>query len=125
MMQKIKSQKGDSILETLFALIIIIFSFALLANSIVISGKINAIVKKENIGFTYYDVNIKNGKVDLGDMTNSDYQQVAVVTAVEQNTAGEGQSNILASGTQFYVYKVRNYVINSNKPKYFIFQKIE
>lgn len=124
-MQKIKSQKGDSILETLFALIIIIFSFALLANSIVISGKINAIVKKENIGFTYYDVNIKNGKVDLGDMTNSDYQQVAVVTAVEQNTAGEGQSNILASGTQFYVYKVRNYVINSNKPKYFIFQKIE
>jgi len=147
--QRIISSKGESILETLVAIIIIVFSFTFLAQAVVTSSKVNAFVKKENIGFTYFNVSNTN-EVEISDETNDWVNKTAMgsvkliesniliedpgisgnQTLFDVNTNEKNEEDPLTNvftpgGIQFNIYSIRNYVINSTRPKYFIIEKAE
>ena len=57
-MKKLKSEKGETLVETLISIIIVVISVAFMVNSVTVASKINAKVKEavgSQISFTYED----------------------------------------------------------------------
>ena len=57
-MKKLKSEKGETLVETLVSIIIVVISFAFMVTSVTVASKINAKVKEavgSQISFTYED----------------------------------------------------------------------
>ncbi len=58
-MKKLKSDKGETLVETLISIIIVVISVAFMVTSVTVASKINARVKDavgSRISFTYDDV---------------------------------------------------------------------
>lgn len=67
-MKKLKSDKGETLVETLVSIIIVVISVAFMVTSVTVASKINARVKEavgSQISFTYEDAE----KTGTGSMT--------------------------------------------------------
>jgi len=120
-MKKLNSKKGESILETLVALIIIVFSFTFLVQSIVVSNAINAKVKQENKGFKFFEYTINNdGSLNV---SNPDKQEIASdVDLIIYSASGDVLMTNIAKDVTVDLYSVQKYE-NTNKVKFFTFVK--
>lgn len=68
-MKKLKSDKGETLVETLISIIIVVISVAFMVTSVTVASKINARVKDavgSRISFTYDDAKKEEG---TGSMT--------------------------------------------------------
>ena len=83
MRKKLKEKSGETIIEALVSLLIVVISLSLLATSVVAAGKINARAREkltEGFAFSYSDVAKASGKASIAfdDISLSDSADIII-----------------------------------------------
>ena len=92
MRKKLRSQRGDTLMETLAALLLVVLTMAFLATSLVTAARINAGVRQTNTVLKYDNATGKQGTLTItSDKSNS----TAYKTVTVYETEG---------GYRYYVY---------------------
>ena len=85
-MKKLKSTRGETLVETLVSLLIIVLTFAFLTTSAITAAKINAKVRQRDVSFRYSDA----GSAHIHFKSKYSYQILA-----HNKSIGEKQSLML------------------------------
>ncbi len=94
-MKKLKSTRGETLVETLVSLLIIVLTFAFLTTSAITAAKINAKVRQRDVSFRYSDAQEQGeATLTLRGSGNDSLSGTAKVQLYEENgylyyTAGE------------------------------------
>lgn len=93
MRKKLRSQRGDTLMETLAALLLVVLTMAFLATSLVTAARINAGVRQTNTALKYDNATESLGKLTI--TSDKDHS-----TASKDVTVYEAEG-----GYRYYVYK--------------------
>lgn len=93
MRKKLRSQRGDTLMETLAALLLVVLTMAFLATSLVTAARINAGVRQTDTALKYDNSTESSGKLTI--TSDKDHS-----TASKDVTVYEAEG-----GYRYYVYK--------------------
>ena len=77
-MKKLKSQRGETLIETLMAIIIAVLAFAALTTAVLTAGKINARVRSSDVSTHYSASTGTDGRVTLSGLLGTETGDVSI-----------------------------------------------
>ena len=80
--KKLKNKRGETLIETLMAILVAVLAFAALSTAVLAAGKINAKVKSTDISFQYTGSTQTEGQVTL---TGRQYRESGMVELYENS----------------------------------------
>lgn len=92
MRKKLRSQRGDTLMETLAALLLVVLTMAFLATSLVTAARINAGVRQTNTALKYDNATEKPGTLTITRQTDLPVEKNVTVYETE-------------GGYRYYVHK--------------------